>query len=241
MHDASLTLFAHVADRHDEDIELDVAALLIGEWTGDELELDHYLGVLDHFAERAQRNWRAHPDEPFAEIRVLNRTLFGELGFRGNTDDYYDPRNSFLHQVIERRSGIPISLSVLYMEVARRMSLDISGISFPGHFLVRYDRREGSVIIDPFRMGITLDTADLTELLRRAAGPEAELTSELLRPAGKRAILLRMLTNLVHIYRRRGDLGSALEVVERMHILDRDNPRIERELERLRGHAAEMN
>jgi regulator of sirC expression with transglutaminase-like and TPR domain len=241
MQTAGLTLFAHVADRSDEDIELDVAALLIAEWEYEGLDVSRYTALLDDFAERVQHAWRDRQEPAFAEIRAINRTLFQELGFRGNDDDYYDPRNSFLHQVIERRIGIPITLSVLYIEVARRAGVHVDGVSFPGHFLVRYDRDESSVIIDPFRMGVTLDATELEALLKRARGPEAELTVESLAPASKREILLRMLTNLAHIYRERGDAPRMLQILERMYVLDPENAGLERELHRLRQRASAAN
>lgn len=241
MQTPGLTLFAHVADRPDEDIELDVAALLIAEWEYEGLDVSRYTALLDDFGERMQRAWRERQEPDFAEIRALNRTLFQELGFRGNDDDYYDPRNSFLHQVIERRVGIPITLSVLYIEVGRRAGVHIDGVSFPGHFLVRYDRDESSVIIDPFRMGVTLDATELETMLKRARGPEAELTVESLAPASKREILLRMLTNLAHIYREGGDAPRMLQILERMYVLDPENEGLERELHRLRQRASAAN
>jgi regulator of sirC expression with transglutaminase-like and TPR domain len=239
MQTAGLTLFAHVADRSDEDIELDVAALLIAEWEYEGLDVSRYTALLDEF--RVQRSWRERQEPSFAEIRALNRVLFQELGFRGNDDDYYDPRNSFLHEVIERRVGIPITLSVLYMEVARRAGVHVDGVSFPGHFLVRYDRDDSSVIIDPFRMGVTLDADELEALLKRARGPEVELTAESLAPATKREILLRMLTNLAHIYRDRGDSPRMLQILERMYVLDPENAGLERELQRLRQRISIAN
>jgi regulator of sirC expression with transglutaminase-like and TPR domain len=241
MHTAGLTLFAHVADRPDENIELDVAALLIAEWEYEDLDISRYLALLDDFAERVQRARERRQEQSFPEIRALNRTLFHELGFRGNEDDYYDPRNSFLHQVIERRTGIPITLSVVYMEVARRAGVHVDGVSFPGHFLVRHDRGDSAVIIDPFRMGMSLDAAELDALLKRTRGRDAELTVEALAPASKRDILLRMLTNLAHIYRERGDVLRMLEILSRMHVLDRENQGLERELHRLRQRAPTSN
>jgi regulator of sirC expression with transglutaminase-like and TPR domain len=241
MQTAGLTLFAHVADRSDEDIELDVAALLIAEWEYEGLDVSRYTALLDDFGERVQRAWRDRQEPSFAEIRALNRVLFQELGFRGNDDDYYDPRNSFLHQVLERRVGIPITLSVLYMEVARRAGVHVAGVSFPGHFLVRYDRDDSAVIIDPFRMGVTLDAGELESLLKRARGPEAELTADSLAPASKREILLRMLTNLAHIYREREDAPRMLQVVERMYVLDPENEGLAREIHRLRQGISTAN
>ncbi|HWN68412.1 MAG TPA: transglutaminase-like domain-containing protein [Haliangium sp.] len=241
METAGLTLFAHVADRPEEDIELDVASLLIAEWEYEGLDVSRYVALLDEFGELVQQARSGREEQSFGEIRALNRTLFHDLGFRGNQDDYYDPRNSFLHEVIERRTGIPITLSVVYMEVARRAGVRVDGISFPGHFLVRYDQGASAVIIDPFRMGMTLDAADLDALLKRARGPEAELTVEALAPASKREILLRMLTNLAHIYRERSDEVRLVEVLARMHVLDRENQGLERELHRLGQRVSAVN
>ena len=115
--------------------------------------------------------------------------MFDKLGFRGNEDDYYDPRNSFLNEVIDRRVGIPISLSVVYVEVARRLDLDVKGVAFPGHFLVRYDDGAGeSLIIDPFHMGLTLDVEDLSARLDGTSGIDAELSPEMLTAASKKQI-----------------------------------------------------
>jgi regulator of sirC expression with transglutaminase-like and TPR domain len=241
MNTAGLTLFAHVANRSDDDIELDVAALLIAEWEHEGLDVSRYTALLDDFGERVKRSWQERQEPTFAEIRAVNRVLFQELGFRGNDDDYYDPRNSFLHEVIERRLGIPITLSVLYIEVARRAGVHVDGVSFPGHFLVRYDRDDSAVIIDPFRMGVTLDAGELETLLKRARGPEAELTPESLAPASKREILLRMLTNQAHIYREQEDSPRMLQILERMYVLDPENAGLERELHRLRQRISIVN
>jgi regulator of sirC expression with transglutaminase-like and TPR domain len=238
---ASCHTFAScVAVQSDEDIELDVAALLISEWAYDALDIGHYRARLDELAGAVRRNLEAGPGGTLAPILALNEVLFEELGFCGNEEDYYDPRNSFLNEVIDRRVGIPISLSVMYMEVARRLGVIMSGVGFPGHFLVRYDYNGATVIIDPYGQGRTLDASDLEALLAHAA-PDLELEADMLAPASKRQILLRMLTNLAGIYDTRSDVLRSLEVVERMHALYPDNARIAGELERLRLRAFEVN
>lgn len=237
---ASQTLFAQVVDRPEDRLELDVAALLIGEWDYDRLDVDRYLKMLDYMAMAASR--RIEEDRPFATIRAINRTLFEVQGFRGNHDHYYDPRNSFLCEVLDRRMGIPISLSVIYMEVARRMGVTVKGVGFPGHFLVRYDvDDESALIIDPFRSGAVRSVESLQELLRSAAGSQVELTPALLVPTTKREILARMLSNLVGIYSRAGDIERSIEVLERIRILEPGNERIEGELVRLRYRERELN
>ena len=234
-------MFEHVVRRDEEDIELDVAALLIAEWEYPNLDIAHYIEVLDGFADRVRETLVKVDNQPFAPVSALNRTLFGELGFRGDDEEYYDPRNSFIHEVIDRRLGIPISLCVIYMEVARRLDIAIEGIGFPGHFLVRYDEGDESLIIDPYRMGLTLDSDDLQTLLERFAGPDAELDSTVLAPVFPTQILMRMLTNLASIYTKQGDAVRSVEILERMRILDPDNPRVLRELYRLRQRATEVN
>ncbi len=241
MPNASRMLFAHVVDRDDEDIELDVAALLVAEWEYERLEVAHYVDQLDRFSESVEKILRDLGNVRFGPVRAINRVLFRELGFRGNQDDYYDPRNSFLNEVIDRRTGIPISLSILYMEVARRVDIPIEGVAFPGHFLVRYDEDDDSLIIDPFRMGLTMDRDDLQSLLRRVEGQEATLSPEHLQPVSKKSLLMRLLTNLAAIYSKHRDALRSVEVLERMRILDPQNSRVERALSRLRAQAIEVN
>jgi regulator of sirC expression with transglutaminase-like and TPR domain len=234
------TFASYVAPRSDDDIELDVAALLIGEWEYGYLDVDHYLARLDDLARSVRRSLDDKPADALAPIRALNQVLFDDLGFCGNGDDYYDPRNSFLNEVIDRRLGIPISLSVIYIEVARRLGVAVKGVGFPGHFLLRYDCDGATAIIDPFGQGRTLDLSDLEAMLAHAA-PDLKLDADMLSPASKRQILLRMLTNLAGIYDTRDDVLRCLEVVERMHALSPDDTRIAQELDRLRQRAVEVN
>lgn len=238
---AGQVLFAHVVDRPDDEIDLDVASLLIGEWEYEELDVAHYLSVLDRFAGQVETELATAADEPFADLGAINRVLFDALGFRGNRDEYYDPKNSFLNEVIDRRVGIPITLSVLYMEVGRRVGLDLMGISFPGHFLIRCDRDDDIVILDPFHLGMTLDEADLTERLQSVMGAKAELDPEMLQPAPKRLILRRMLANLASIYRKEGDVLRSIAVLERLQILDPDDAKVAKQLDQLRKRAGELN
>lgn len=240
-HDADRVLFAHVVDRPEEEIQLDVAALLLGEWAHPGLDVVHYVGLLDRFAERVEKARDEQEPAPFRGIRALNHVLFDTLGFRGNEDDYYDPRNSFLNEVMDRRVGIPISLTVIYMEVGRRVGLDVRGLAFPGHFLARYDEGDEALVIDPFHGGISLDEDDLNERLERMYGDEAELTAELLEPASKKQILRRMLTNLASIYRKRGDGARVLEVLERIAVLEPTDELIARELAELRRRVGQSN
>ena len=147
--------------------------------------------------------------------------LFERHGFHGNRDDYYDPKNSFLNEVLERKTGIPITLSVLYMEVAQRIGLVLDGVGFPGHFLVKHTRTDGvEIVIDPFRRGAIRSREDLRGLLASLYGDAVELQSEFLRAAGKKEILKRMLGNLKAIYAKANDLVRLLSVLDLTLILD---------------------
>lgn len=233
-------LFKHVVQRPEAEIELDVAALLIGDWDR-EVDVAGNLHLLDGFADRAIERLARREGEPFGVVRALNETLFGELGFRGNDEAYYDPRNSFLSDVIARRLGIPISLSVLYIEVARRIGVHIRGIGFPGHFLLRYDEDDQFLIFDAFHLGLSLDYDDLKARLERTTRGKVSLSEQVLEPSDKREILARMLANLAAHYHREGDPVRCVEALERMAILEPDNERIARELARVQRRVRELN
>jgi regulator of sirC expression with transglutaminase-like and TPR domain len=146
--------------------------------------------------------------------------LYGTLGFHGNDKDYYDPRNSLINDVLERRLGIPISLAVVYCETARRLGVPARGVGFPGHFIVRIDRPyavgQEPLYVDPFFSGRSLDEAALNRMIARALGPDATLKPEHLAPATSRAILVRILTNLKAIYLQRGDHARAHLALDRI-------------------------
>jgi len=236
--------FAEVVQGDEDDIELDVAALLIGAWEHEGFDVEPHRRTLDALAARASPAVEA-ARSPEEGGRALARTLFAELGFRGNTDDYYDPRNSFLADVLDRKVGIPITLSVLYIEVARRLGLGAAGVGFPGHFLVRIDGTgdppSNPLILDPFAGGAALDRAGLAALLAHASGPDARLEDVSLTPTSKRAILVRMLNNLAGIYGRTGDSFRALEVFERIAVLKPSDSRLTASVERLRRLVASLN
>jgi len=239
-----LLLFQHVVGRGD-DFDLLVASLVAVEFEYPGLDVSRYVARVDAFAEmaRAAAGAGGAADEAAhdGQLVALDRAFFGELGFRGNQDDYYDPKNSFINEVIDRRTGIPISLSVLYIELGRRLGLDLAGLSFPGHFLVRYQAGDELVFIDPFHQGARLDVEALEGRLRRVVGPGAELAEEHLEPASKHHMLTRMLTNLAAIYRRAGDVYRGIAVLERMMILDPANARVDGELKLLRRRAEGLN
>lgn len=189
--------FAELVSRPEGDIALDEAALLIAAHNYPDLDVASHLRRLDDLADRC----------PEPTVDSLRRHLFDDLGFSGDARRYGDPRNSFLNDVLERRIGIPISLSLLTIEVGRRLGLALVGIGMPGHFLVRDD--EGGAILDPFSGGRTLDPDDCQALFRNVHGPGPAFGPQMLATAGPRAILVRMLANLRHLYLSAGDAPSS--------------------------------
>jgi regulator of sirC expression with transglutaminase-like and TPR domain len=227
---ASRTELERLAAR--EPIDLARGALAIAREEYPELDEARYVRALDDFAAQVMRGL---PAGALAERRVgrLNSVLFHELGFSGNQADYYDPKNSFLNEVIERRTGIPITLSVVYMEVGRRCGLRVDGITFPGHFLCKVSLDEGELIVDPFYRGQILGLAEIKRRLATALGEGARLDARVLRAARPREILARMLQNLRAIYLDKSDLPRALSCVERLLLLQPEDARVLRDRARL--------
>ena len=233
-----LIRFSEVVAR--EDFALDYAALLIGAWDYPERDVDTYREQLDSIASFAAPEV-TRASGGIGRARAISDCLFERLGFCGNTDDYYDPRNSFLADVLDRRTGIPISLSVLYLEVARRVGVLAQGVNFPGHFLVRVAIEDAWLFLDPFAGGRALTPADLEALLKKTTSPDAVLEPSVIAAASKRQILARMLVNLAGIYGRQGDLVRSLDVLERLAVLEPNNPRITRDLSQLRERVDGLN
>jgi regulator of sirC expression with transglutaminase-like and TPR domain len=210
--------FARLAASIDDDIDLAEAALWIASEEYPSLDVACYRERLAALAQGAQRRLEGAAD-PAERARRLNAFLFDEEGFSGNRDHYDDPRNSFLNEVLDRRSGIPISLAVVYMDVAQRLGLEVQGICFPGHFLVKWPGPDRDVIVDPFT-GDLLSIDACQERLRAALGGHTILRPEMhLRASGAREILVRMLTNLKLLYIRSGDYPRALAACERILLL----------------------
>ena len=198
----------------DEDISLAEAALLIAGHGYPDLNVAAYLSRIEELAYMLRL--RIDEDDSVPErISALNQFLFGELGFAANSDDYYDPRNSFLNEVLERRTGIPITLSVIYMELGRKVGLPLQGVSFPGHFLVKCAVPEGAVVLDPYSGGISLGLPDLQKRLREVQGGEVSraIVAELLVSASNKEIIVRLLRNLKAIYLREQKLDKALPIM----------------------------
>ncbi len=214
----SLTLFAHLCAAPERNFA--EAALLIGEIGRPGLDTSRYLAALDDLGEGIRRAVGPKDHDVEANELLLEpaaRWLFGPAGFHGNETDYYDPRNSFLDEVLNRRTGIPISLAVLLIEACRRAGIAARGISFPGHFLVASAPR-GARLIDPFT-GRALDRDQVRALYTKATGDTHEPPTRVFTPATPVQILVRMLTNLRGIYVARKDAEHLLAVLQRLHVL----------------------
>ena len=227
---ATLQKFEKILAEKDEKIDLAYACLMIAEDAYPGLEIERYLGEIERMAMRLRGRL---PQTHGAEERIvaLNQYLFEDLGYWGNTEEYYDPRNSYLNEVIDRKTGIPISLAVIYLELGRRIGLPLEGVSFPGHFLVRLRLRGGMLVLDPFSGGVPQSEDELRSRLRRvipegvAGGlPVGELPlDQFLEPATNRQILARMLRNLKGIYRETDKPERMLEVLNRMLVVSPDS------------------
>lgn len=185
--------------------DLASAALAIARVEYPSLDSGPYIALLDRMGEEAAARMKDGRDD---SLRAFNEYLYDEQGFAGNRERYDDPRNSFINEVLDRRTGIPISLAVVYLEVARRAGLHVDGVNFPGHFLLRArdtvtsDARSQVVIIDPFHGGAQLSEYDCRQLLRQHVGDEAAFDATLLAPATRHDIVVRMLVNLKRLYVR---------------------------------------
>jgi regulator of sirC expression with transglutaminase-like and TPR domain len=222
MASAARARFTELISLPDEALNLAEAALLIAAETEPALDVAGYLERLDSLAQQARPLVLAHRGAS-ERIARLNQFLFVEKGFVGNRESYYDPRNSLLNHVLDRRTGIPITLSVIYIEVAQRLGLPVRGIGFPGHFLIKHVG-EPEIIIDAY-FGQILSEDDCQERLRAVLGRRATFNRSYLKTATAKEILSRMLANLKQIYVKANDLTAALGCVDRMLLLSPDSPR----------------
>lgn len=215
---AARAQFAAMASAADEEIDLAATALVIAAEEYPQLSLSKYLAELDRLADRV-RERLAGETAPLLVLQEVGEVLFGEEGFRGNAEAYYDPRNSYLNDVLDRRVGIPISLSLIYLEVGWRLDLPLVGVGFPGHFLVRYEGEVIRVLLDPFDGGRLRFEDEAQSLLDRVYGGLVRLQPEFLAPAGKKDMLVRLLKNLKAIYLNAGEDEKALAAIERILLL----------------------
>ncbi len=222
MHSDPTRRFAALAALPDSEIDVALGAFLIAAEQAPDLDVAAQLERLDALADRLRSDVSTGADD-HARIEALNRGFFEELGFHGNRDDYEDPRNSFLNEVLDRRTGIPITLALVYVEVARRLGLEAAGVGFPGHFLAKISgvaTPDGNdeVVVDAF-FGRTVGLQECQERLRQALGPGAHLGPDSLRAATPREILTRMLSNLKGHHLRRAEPLEALSCIDRLLML----------------------
>jgi regulator of sirC expression with transglutaminase-like and TPR domain len=205
-------------------VDLAAAALVIARLEYPRVDADAYLARLDAMGEKASGDIARHVERTgdhslLCRIHRFNHYLFSDERFVGNRDRFEDPRNSCLNEVLDRRTGIPITLSVVYMEIGRRAGLRFDGVNFPGHFLVRIpdsrgDRRESRLIIDPFHGGALLSEHDCRRLLQKHVGSEVAFSRSLLAPATRAQIVVRMLLNLKRLYVHMRSFPQARDVTE---------------------------
>ena len=216
--------FARIVNDPEEQLDLAEAALLIAKEEQPNLDIEAYLHRLDELAAAVRGRL---PDSPTVDDIILNLNiqLYREEGLRGNTSTYYDPANSFLNEVLDQKTGIPITLSVIYIEVARRLGLPLGGVGFPGHFLVKHVGPDGEKVLDPFLGGIELDQQQLTAKLQTMYGennPYIAMIPQLLSAASKKEILIRMLRNLKGVYLQKNDFQRGLSVIDRILLIAPD-------------------
>jgi regulator of sirC expression with transglutaminase-like and TPR domain len=222
--ETTLPAWTTLAEADDEQVPLLGCALLIARDEYPDLDVAACLAQVEAHAASLRPVVDALDDAPL-KMQAINRRLFEELGYAGNHDEYYDPRNSYLNMVLNRRLGNPISLAVIQMEVARRLGVPLDGISFPGHFLVRLPVGDGMLVMDPFNRGRPLGTEELRRRAKPHFGDEVpdDALFDILSPAPNRAILMRILRNLHALYVGNGDWARAVRCMDRVLSLLPDN------------------
>jgi regulator of sirC expression with transglutaminase-like and TPR domain len=194
----------------DEKIDLIRAALVIARTEYPHLDIEVYAARMEQLARRVAA-LVPEPD-PRLALAALNRVLFEETNLRGNREDYYDPRNSFLNDVLDRGLGIPITLAIVYMEVAKRVGFTLAGVGMPGHFLLKHYGLDGEILIDCFNRGDVISRQDCQNRLNEIYSGEMKMRPEFLHPISRRQILTRMLNNLKTVYLSTRNFRKALVI-----------------------------
>jgi regulator of sirC expression with transglutaminase-like and TPR domain len=194
-----------------------------------DLDIDHYLGKIEALADRVRDRCPAGA-KPRSVLGQINWVLYVEEGYRGNAEDYYDPRNSYLNRVIDRKTGIPITLSVLYATIAARAGLVLEGVNLPAHFLLRLGGGDDTIFVDPFHSGALLDREGCERRISEMVGQPVALSELQLAPCGPDLVVSRMLRNLKAIYLGRHDYAEALPVLRRLAALNPGDPHEQRDL-----------
>ncbi|MCW9013692.1 MAG: tetratricopeptide repeat protein [Gammaproteobacteria bacterium] len=207
----------------DENIDLAEGALMVARMEYPDLDVNSYLDRIHSLADEIRNRL---PENPNAgdTLTQLNRTLFDELGYEGNSEHYYDPKNSFLNDVLERKLGIPISLSILYIELGKELGLPLAGVAFPGHFLVKLEIDDGAIVLDPYFGGISLSEDDLEDRLQEFYGDKLKKSHfyGLLATSSNKDIIVRVLRNLRNLYMQNENWAKALPMADYIVSLDSD-------------------
>jgi regulator of sirC expression with transglutaminase-like and TPR domain len=222
--DHALTLLARAPSA---DLDVAEVALCLAREEYPDVDVEAYLGELGAMAHDVRPRLRGGLP---ARVRALGRFLFHEMGFRGNTEAYYDPRNSYFNQVLDRRTGIPLTLSIVAMAVGGRAGLVVAGVGLPGHFVAKAVEGGEEVLFDPFHGGRILSPRACEQLVEGVTGSPFEATPESLAAAPLQLIVVRLLTNLKAVYLRTSDFARAARVIERLRQLLPDDPLQQRDL-----------
>ena len=217
--------FLQEINQPDNDINLAKSALYIAQIIQEvELSISSYLQALDLMAETIKERLQ-ESFYPLKIINSINQHLYHELNYRGNASNYYDTRNSFLNQVIDRRIGIPITLSLVYLEIARRLDFPMVGIAMPGHFLIRPEFEDVGIFVDAFNRGEIIFKQDCEQKFQEIFQKQLSLEPWLLSPVTNKHFLERMLTNLKYIYINNRTLAEALKIIELILMIFPNHPR----------------
>ncbi len=215
--------FREIAQRPEALLDLVEASLVIGLEDQPGLDIDHYLEQVDGWSSSARGHLAGSRDIERI-VESINRILFDEEGFHGENDDYYDPRSAMLHAALDRHAGLPMALSILYIEMSRRIGVDAVGVSLPGRLLVKFSGEFGQIVVDPFDGGRVLSTVELQGILDEMYGGGVRLREHHLRSFTRKEILARELAQLKAAYLSQHDLHRAAASVDRLLILDERDP-----------------
>ena len=214
--------FVQMVQRPEQAIELARTALLVAAESDPRVDIEREVGQLDRWAgelgSRLDPSWNN-----LQKLARLRSFVFEELGFRGDRTDYYSPSNSLLHEVLERRRGIPITLAIIMLELGWRVGIPFEGVGFPGHFLVRLTGEPRDLLLDPYKRGMSVHEEDCRQMLNEATGGALEFEHALLASVTKREMIVRLLNNLKSAYLRKGDDELALSAVDRLLVLAPDD------------------
>ncbi len=214
--------FETLVRRPEPMLDLARAALLVAAESDPNMDVDAHLSRFDQWAEELRS--RLQPDwNNLQKLARLRTFVFEDLGFRGDRKDYFSPSNSLLHEVLERRRGIPLTLAIVMMELGWRVGIPFEGVGFPGHFLVRLAGEPGDLLLDPYTRGMSVHEDDCRRMLQETTGGRVEYDARLLASVGKRQMLVRLLHNLKAAYLRAGDDEQALAAVDRILIIEPDD------------------